>query len=215
MPIDLSVDELLTTTRSVRKRLDVARPVAREVIEECLELAVQAPCGSNREPWHWVVVTDANQRAGLAELYLRTWREYETSDRFAGKLFADDPERAERQHRVGESARHLADILADVPVMVVPCVTGRPYDSLMGQMSQWGSIMPAIWSFMLAARSRGLGTVLTGMHLPFEVEAAELLGIPHEEVTQTAMIPVAYYTGDTFKPARRKPLSEVLHWDRW
>ena len=77
------------------------------------------------------------------------------------------------------------------------------------------SIVPATWSFMLAARARGLGTCWTTFHLAHEREAAELLGIPYEAATQAALIPVAYTKGTDFKPGPRKPLGEVIHWDRW
>lgn len=225
MPIlELSIDELLTTTRAVRKRLDLTRPVAAEVIRECLELAVQAPSPGNRQNWHFVVVTDPSQRAALATLYrkgARSTGQEETLKRLIAAA-ANDKEAAALT-RMADSARYLTEHLHEVPVHVVPCVEGRA-ENLSGMkqaahwgaiLSTWGAILPATWSFMLAARSRGLGTVLTSFHLEYEQEAADVLGIPYEQVMQVGLIPVAYTLGTEFKPAARKPLDEVLHWDRW
>lgn len=206
MRLDLTPDELLSTTRAVRKRLDLTRPVEREVLEECLQLAQQAPTASYSQNWHFVVVTDAEQRAALAEL----WRNV------AGPYLARRPSPSEQFTRIGEAVRHLADHLHEVPVHVIPCVEGRTEDKPVAwQASLYGSIVPAAWSFMLAARSRGLGTVWTTFHLMHEREAAEILGIPYDQVTQVALIPVAYTIGTDFKPGRRKPLETMVHWDRW
>ncbi|HEX2026923.1 MAG TPA: nitroreductase family protein [Nitriliruptorales bacterium] len=213
-PLPLSVDELLTTTRAVRRRLDLSRPVDPELIRECLQLAIQAPTAANRQDWHFVVVTDPEQRAGLAELYHDSWRQYRAG-RSAGALSDDEGERAAVMRRVARSAQHLAEHLHEVPVHLIPCIARRPTDSVRSQSSLWGSIVPAAWSFMLAARSRGLGTTWTTLHLRYEREAAQLLDIPHDEVTQAALIPVAHYTGEDFSPAPRQPLDEVVHWDRW
>ena len=213
--LPLTPDELLTTTRSVRKRLDLTRPVPLELIRECLEVALQAPSGSNGQTWHWIVVTDAEKRAALADYYQQSWKAYLASGYSAGDLFADNPERAAVQQRVGASGQYLADHLAEVPVHVIPCI--RASKSSLGAGNQaglWGSILPATWSFMLAARARGLGTAWTTLHLPHEAEVAELLGIP-AGFAQAALIPTAYYTGETFKPAPREPLDSVLHLDVW
>jgi nitroreductase len=201
--LPLTPDELLSTTRAVRRRLDLGRPVEREVVEQCVELAVQAPTASYRQDWHFVVVMDADRRAGLAELYRRGAEPY-----FAGRGAASSPLLA--------SALHLVEHIHEVPVLIIPCVDGR-LDGLPAnrQASKWGSIAPATWNFMLAARARGLGTCWTTFHLSYEREAAELLGIPYDAVTQTALIPVAYTTGTDFKPGPRKPLDEVVHWDTW
>lgn len=201
--VPLTPDELLSTTRAVRRRLDLGRPVEREVVEECLELAVQAPTASYRQDWHFVVVMDAELRAGLAELYRRGAEPY-----FAGRDVASNPLLA--------SALHLLEHIHEVPVLLIPCVDGR-LDGLPAsrQALKWGSIAPATWSFMLAARARGLGTCWTTFHLSYEREAAELLGIPYDAVTQTALVPVAYTRGTDFKPGPRKPLDEVVRWDRW
>lgn len=210
----LSPDELLTTTRAVRKRLDLDRPVPLPLVEECLRIALQAPSGSNRQSWEWVVVTDAGQRERLGELYRRAVEEYLASAGAAGKLFADDPDRAPVQQRVGDSVAWLGERMGQVPVLVVPCLrTGGPLPAG-NQAGLWGSLLPAVWSYMLAARSRGLGTAWTTLHLAYEAEAAEVLGLP-AGVHQAALIPTAYYTGTGFKPAPRQDLSAVLHLDRW
>jgi nitroreductase len=211
--IPLDPDELLTTTRTVRKRLDLNRPVPDELIRECLEVALQAPSGSNRQGWHWIVVTDADQRRAIGEVYRRSTEQYLNSSGAAGKLFADDPERAPVQQRVGSSVAYLAEHMAEVPVLVLPClqVTTLPTGN---QAGLWGSLLPAVWSFMLAARARGLGTAWTTLHLAYEDEVAAILGLP-DGIRQAALIPTAYYTGTDFRPAARQPLDEVLHWDRW
>ncbi|MFL5656927.1 MAG: nitroreductase family protein [Ktedonobacteraceae bacterium] len=218
MPIlDLSIDTLLTTTRSVRKRLDLSRPVEPEVIRECLELALQAPTGSNAQSWHFVVVTDPQQRQALAALYRKGGARYrELTAPLMQQRMASNEQEATTLARVIDSSQYLIDHLHEVPVHVIPCIQGRTdHLPIIAQAGTWGSIMPAAWSFMLAARSRGLGTSLTSFHLFFEQEAAEVLGIPYQEVMQAALIPVAYTLGTDFKPAPRKPLESVLHWDRW
>ena len=218
MPIlDLSLDELLTTTRSVRKRLDLARPVEPEVIRECLEIALQAPTASNSQSWHFVVVTDPQQREALATLYRKGAEQYRALMAPAfQKRAASSEQEATAVARLTGSGQYLIDHLHEVPVHVIPCVWGRAeHMPTIAQAGLWGSILPAAWSFMLAARSRGLGTSLTSFHLFFEQEAAQVLGIPYEQVTQAALIPVAYTRGTDFKPGPRKPLESVLHWDRW
>jgi nitroreductase len=209
MLLDLTSDELLSTTRAVRRRLDLTRPVEREVLEECLRLAQQAPTASYAQNWHFVVVTDAGRRAALGELWRDVAGPY-LEHRAAAA--AADP----RVARIGEGVRHLAAHIHEVPVHVIPCVEGRT-DGKPGaaQASRWGSIIPAAWSFMLAARARGLGTAWTTFHLRHERKAAELLGIPYDKVMQAALIPVAYTVGTDFKPAARKPLDTMVHWDRW
>jgi len=216
MPLlDLTLDELLATTRSVRKRLDLTRPVEPELIRECLELALQAPTGSNSQRWHFVVVTDAEKRFALAELYRKAFAAYRNQPSPVNKLAEDSP-RVQTQKRVVDSADYLAEHLHEVPVFVIPCLAGRIEKlSLEGQAGAWGSILPAAWSFMLAARARGLGSAWTTLHLPYEKEAAEVLGIPYEKITQTSLLPVAYTLGTDFKPAPRETLDTVLHWDKW
>jgi nitroreductase len=209
----VSPDELLTTTRSVRRRLDLSRPVPLPLIRECLEIALQAPSGSNRQTWHWVVVTDPEQRAAIGEFYRRAVDGYLASPGSAGKLFADDASRSAVQRRVGDSVAYLGRHMGDVPVLVLPCiaVTRLPSGN---QAGLWGSLLPAAWSYMLAARARGLGTAWTTLHLRFESEIAALLGLP-PDIRQGVLIPTAYYTGDTFRPAARQPLDDVLHLNGW
>ena len=211
--LPLSADEVLTTTRSVRKRLDLSRPVERSVIEECLRIAQQAPSASNRQHWHFVVVTDPAKRKAIGDLYLKARLEGQATR--AARTFRTD-EQAEVYKRVSVSADYLGDKMGEVPALVVPCIEGRiEKQSISGQAALWGTILPAAWSFMLAARARGLGTVWTTIHLAHEREAAEILGIPYEEVTQAALIPLAYTVGTDFKLARRDPLESMVHWDGW
>ena len=212
--LPLTPDELLSTTRTVRKRLDLTRPVPIELIRECIEIALQAPSGSNRQAWQWVVVTDPELRAQVGTIYGEETRKYLGSGASAGDLFAGDPERAAVQRRVGSSAEWLGEHMGAVPVLLLPCLeTGRTLPDG-NQAGLWGSLLPAVWSYALAARARGLGTAWTTLHLAREAEVADLLGIP-AGVHQGALVPTAYYTGDTFKPATRQPLNEVLHIDDW
>jgi len=202
-----SVDALLSTTRAVRKRLDLRRPVEREVILECLRLAVQAPTASNNQDWRWVVVTDADKRAAIAEIYNSVGAEY-----LAQKA---NTEKDPQARRVYESATALTSTLADVPVHVIPCIEKRVDGlPLVAAASAWASIIPAAWSFLLALRSRGLGSVWTTLHLAKEREVAELLGIP-ATVTQVALFPVAYTIGTDFKPAQRPPVEDITSWNAW
>ena len=211
--IELNPDELLTTTRTVRKRLDLTRPVPQELIRDCLEVALQAPSGSNKQGWQWIVVTDADQRRAIGDVYRRSTEQYLDSAGAAGKLFAEDPERAPVQQRVGNSVAYLAEHMADVPVLVLPCLQVETLPTG-NQAGLWGSLLPAVWSFMLAARARGLGTAWTTLHLRYEAEVAAILGLP-DGIRQAALIPTAYYTGETFKPAPREALDTVLHVDGW
>jgi len=209
------VDHLLTTTRSVRKRLDLVRPVEPEVIERCIEIALQAPSGSNRQPWHFIVVTDTAKRAGLAELYQRAFDKYLRGREQAPPDRREHAPTASTQRRVTSSAIYLARHLHEAPVHIIPCIEGRVETGpQFSQASHYGSILPATWSLMLALRARGLGSAWTTLHLPYEKEAAQLLGIP-ENITQAALLPVAYFTGDDFHPAERIPASEVTYWDGW
>ena len=207
MSSGLTPDEMLATTRAVRRRLDLERPVARELIEECLRLAVQAPSSTNLQTWHFVVVTDPALRAGLADIYRRAWMAYSDTP----------PEQPVPGETPGQaSSRYLAEHLHEVPVHVVPCVEGRPEGQAAPELAAlYGSIMQAAWSFQLAARARGLGSVFTTYHLDLERDAAELLGIPHERVTQAGLIPLAHTLGGEFRPARRRPMAEIEHWNKW
>ena len=212
----MDADEVLATTRAVRRRLDLERPVPMDVVRECMELALQAPSGSNAQGWHFVVVTDTAKREALGAIYQKAFDVYETMPFAAGNMQFDDPTRSGQQQRVQSSARYLADVMGRCPVLVVPCIEGR-VDGMPGWVSasQLASIIPAAWSFCLAARARGLGTSWTSLHLMHEQEAAELLGIPYDTVSQVALIPVAYTVGTDFKRARREPVDTVLHVDGW
>ncbi|SEG52197.1 Nitroreductase [Thermomonospora echinospora] len=211
----LTPDELLTTTRAVRKRLDLDRPVPMELVRECLETALQAPSGSNKQDWEWIVLTDPQLKAQVGEFYRRAFEKYAASRSSAAKLYQDDPARAAVQERVGSSAAYLAEVMGQVPVLLIPCLhvpSGRLAEG--NQAGLWGSLLPAVWNYMLAARARRLGTAWTSLHLVYEKEVADLLGLP-PEVRQGALVPTAYYTGDTFRPAPRRPLDEVLHVNGW
>ena len=212
----LTPDKVLTTTRSVRKRLDLSLSVEREVIEECLAIAQQAPTPSNMQNWQFLVITDPDTRARLAGLYRRGFEIYKDLPLAATNLSFDDPARNETQARVMESIAYLAEHIQQVPVHVIACISPRT-DGAPAYIHSalWGSIAPAGWSFMLAARARGLGTCWTCFHLMFEEEAAELLGIPYAEVMQAALIPVAYTLGDDFGRAPRDPLSSMVRWEHW
>lgn len=216
MRLNLTADDLLTTTRSVRKRLDLERPVPLDLVRECIQIAVQAPTGSNRQGWHWMVVTDPAKRAGLAELYRRAFATYAASPGMKGETTKHDPARHSVQDRVRDSAHYLAEHLHEVPVLVIPCIRGRVEQRPpAGIASSWGSLFPATWSFMLAARERGLGTCWTTLHLTYEQEAAEILGIPYAEYSQGLLTPVAYTKGTDFRPAPRLDLDPIIHVDRW
>jgi nitroreductase len=202
-----TVDELLSTTRSVRKRLDLNRPVGRDVILECIQLAMQAPTASNTQDWRWLVITDADKRAAIADIYRSIGAEYLA---LAAKDTSDPQTR-----RVYASAFSLTDTLGQVPVHVIPCLENRiDNSSVLTAASAWASIIPAGWSFLLALRSRGLGSVWTTMHLAKEREVAEVLDIP-DTVTQAALFPVAYTIGTDFRPAVRPPAESITYWDTW
>jgi len=207
-PMDTTVtDHLLSTTRMVRRRLDLDRPVDLDVVLDCIRLSMQAPTASNTQNWRWMVVTDAAKRARLAELYNEVGAGYLA---LAKENVTDDQTR-----RVYESALYLTEVLGRVPVHVIPCIEGR-VDNQPNWMAAagYGSIIPAAWSFQLALRSRGLGSCWTTLHLLKEQEAAELLGIP-ENVMQIALLPVAHTTGGDFKPARRPPVESITFVDEW
>ena len=211
---ELGIDEVLTTTRAVRRRLDLSRPVPRTVIEECLELAFQAPNGSNQQFWQWVFVEDPATKAEMAELY-RAGMDAHIARPRTGAEPQVDYSTAEAQ-RISASVAHLREHLQEVPVLLVAGVAGRLDDSpIFEQASRWGSILPGVWSFMLALRSRGLGSAWTTIHLYKEREMAELLGIPYDQVTQAGLFPVAYTIGTDFKPGNRAMSSHNVHWNHW
>jgi nitroreductase len=212
MKFDLEMtDALLSTTRAVRKRMDFDRPVPREVINECLELAIQAPTASNSQTWRWMVVDDPEKKKAIADLYRKTSNLYLSSSAERAKDNGDS-----QTVRVYDSAEFLAQNLERAPVFVIPCVQGRPPEGapLLNVVSSMGSIFPAVWSFQLALRSRGLGSVLTTLHLVHEKETAELLGIP-ENVLQVGLLPVGYTKGTEFKRAERAPVANITHWNEW
>lgn len=215
MTLDLTPDELLSTTRAVRKRLDFTRPVPRALIEECVDLATQAPTGRNRQRWHFLVVTDHERRREVADIFRRalaTGGGRPPTARDLPRMYAHPGS----MERISDGVRHLYDNIDRVPAFVVPAVEGRTDGaSVLDQSMTWGSILPAVWSFMLAARARGLGTVWTTAQGPLERELAEVLGVPYDDVMLAAFLPLAFTIGTGFKPARRVPRDEVLHWDRW
>jgi nitroreductase len=213
MTLNLTADELLTTTRSVRKRLDFEKPVPREVVMECLDLALQAPTGSNSQGWQFVFVSDPAKKKALADIYRTNATPY---------LDLPKPERGDVRDQqidaVMDSAKYLNENFEKAPILMIPCLEGRPDGADAGmQASYWGSLLPAVWSFMLALRSRGLGSAWTTLHLigGGEKQAAELLGIPFDRYAQGGLFPIAYTKGTDFKKVRRLPAEQLTHWDTW
>lgn len=208
----LATDRLLTTTRSVRKRLDLTRPVERRTIEEAIDVAIQAPTGSNVQGWHFLVVTDPAKKAAIADLYRRGTDAYMQRPRPA---YAPDDPRRGQQARIGASGAHLYAHLQDVPAIVFVGIDGRVESQPpVAQASTYGSVIPAAWSFMLALRARGVGAAWTTLALIHERELQKLLAIP-ESVTLAVMLPIGYYTGDDFKPAKRLPARDRTYWNTW
>ncbi|NDD28505.1 MAG: nitroreductase [Proteobacteria bacterium] len=209
-----TVDHLLTTTRSVRKRLDLTRPVPLDVVERCIEIGMQAPSGSNTQHWHFIVVTDPEKKKAIADAYRKAFAVYVPMAAQHPNLAPDSPNR-DQQMRVSASASWLAERMQDVPVLLIGCLTGRlDQQPLAMQAAGYGSILPSAWSIMLALRARGLGSAWTTLHIMHETDVAKALGIP-DDVTQTVLLPIAYYTGDDFKPAKRNPPRESIHFDTW
>jgi len=209
-PFDLAqTDELLSTTRAVRRRLDLERPVGRDVILDCIRLSQQAPTASNTQKWRWLVVMDEAQRRAVAEVYAR-------GAAFVAQARAAIDEGDAQTHRVYDSAEWLFDHLHEVPALVLPCLEGRIPEGAPHAMaaSMYASIYPAMWSFQLALRSRGLGSALTTIHLFFEQDVAKILEIP-DDVMQMALLPVAYTKGTDFEHAARPGPETITHWDRW
>jgi nitroreductase len=213
-PLVLTADDVLTTTRAVRKRLDFDRPVPRELLLECLHVAVQAPTGSNRQEWQFVFVDDAERKRAIADHYGRSWDTYSAMPR---PKYAEGDVRREHQPRVVSSAHYLRQRMHEAPWLLIPCIRGRLADGApsVAHAGLWGSIVPAFWSFLLAARARGLGTAYTTLHLVYERQVAEILGIPYDEYTQAGLTPIAYYRGEDFAPAARLPLESITHWNGW
>ena len=211
-----TVDHLLCSTRSVRKRLDFKRPVPADLVTRCIEIALQAPTGSNAQGWHFLVVTDPTLRRGLADLYRKAFELYLNTPGIRPTYEESDP-RQQQMPRVVDSASYLAQHLHEAPVHVIPCIEGRTdvgATPVAMQAAIWGSLLPAVWSFMLAARARGLGTCLTSLHLIYEQQSRELLGLP-DHVMQGALIPVAHTIGTDFRPGPRRDLDRIIHADGW
>ena len=194
-----SVDEVLTTTRSVRRRIDFERPVEPEVIEDCIRIATQAPTGVNAESWRFLVLTDPQRKAQIAELYNSALSTYVEA----------------RGFEVRPAQRALADRIHEMPALILVCSEGRPLsESVAMQVAFYGSVLPAAWSLMLALRARGLGSTWTTLHLLHEREAAAAFGIP-DGVTQTVLLPVGYTRDAVLRPAARKGPAEVTFWNHW
>jgi len=212
--LELGLDELLSTTRAVRKRLDFSRPVPDDVVRECVAMALQAPSGGNQISMRFVVVRDRAMVAAIADAYLQCWRMYEASPTFVGKIKRDSEDLQAQQDRVYGSAAYLAEHMAESPVLVIGCASGRRLDGVPGAQaaSTLGNILPAMWNFMLAARARGLGTAWTTIHLGKEKEVAEIVNIPFETMQQVCLSPLAYTKGTDFKPALRPDPDTVIDW---
>lgn len=204
LPLDL--DELLTTTRAVRKRLDLDRPVPLELVREALSVALQAPSGGNRQKWHWIIVTDPDVRKTIADYYANSYRAYSAAQPASGS--------AERA-RISASSTYLAEVLHRVPVLIIGAIETSSSELPSGnQAGLWGSVLPAAWNLALALRARGLGSAWTTLHLAYEREVAQALGIP-STVHQGVLLPVAFTKGVDFKPAPRGDLDDVIHLNAW
>ncbi len=220
-------DRLLTTTRSVRRRLDFSREVEREVVDECMNIALQAATGGNLQRWRWVIVRDAAKRAAIGHYYATAFRAMLDKAAPVGAVATSAAgtvvhhrkfnEDLVAQERLMTSVDVLIEHMKDVPVIIIPCVIGRadPPAPAPWVSSQYGSVYPAIWNLQLALRSRGLGSCITAAHLEYEREVAELLSIPYDAVMQICALPVAYCTGSSFERAARRPMTEVVFEDRF
>jgi nitroreductase len=219
--LGLSNDELLSTTRAVRKRLDLDRPVSEDVLRECMEVAVQAPTGSNAQGWQFVFVTDPAKKAKIGEIYRQAFSIYRDMPIAIHKLHMDsgDNNLTDSQTRSASSADYLAENMGKVPALLIPCIAGRTdspeTSNIISQTGTLGSIIPAAWNFMLAARARGIGTAWTTLHLMQEKEVADIIGIPFDDYMQVALIPIGYTKGTRFKPAYRPPVETVMHINNW
>lgn len=211
---ELTPDRLLATTRTVRKRLDFERQVPRQLLLECLELAVQAPTGSNRQAWQFLFLTAPEKKQIVADYYGRSYDRYRE---LPGPEYPAGDVRGERRQRVIDSSDYLRRRLHEAPAMLIPLHEGRLPENASPLVAAgfYGSILPAVWSFMLAARARGLGTAWTTLHLRYEREVAEALGIPFDHYTQVALIPIGFYKGQDFQPAQRVPLDSIAHLEAW
>ena len=219
-----SIDHVLTTTRSVKKRLDLSRPVDPEVIQRCIEIALQSPTGVNSQGWYFLVVTDPDKRLALGEVYRRAMRDYIEFQNQQPPQYPTDSLRAGQWQRMLDASMYLNERVHEAPVHIIPCINTQvkdypllfqsPTPSSFYHASLYGSILPAAWSLMLALRARGLGSAWTTVHLVYEKEAAAILDIP-DTILQVALLPVAHFTGDDFRPARRLPVEEVTYWNGW
>lgn len=223
IPVDLdSVDHVLKTTRSVRLRLDLEREVPRSLIEQALEIALQAPTGANTQTWRFLTVTDPALKAGIADCYRRGAEKYLADQTAmtrtgvtANREYTEGDIRGQQKAAVITSSVHLLDNMHRVPALIIPCIESRfEQEDVFTQASMYGSILPATWSLMLALRARRIASAWTSLHLIYEREVAELLGIP-ADFTQAALLPVAWLTGGDLKPAKRLPLADVAYWDNW
>lgn len=210
MKLQLPVDEALKTTRAVRKRLDFEKNVPIKLLKECLQLSLQSPTASGQALTHYVLIGDPVKKKKIALLYRKAFEIYQKQKK---KIETHHPDQESAERMVG-SAQYLAANMHKVPWLLIPVMVGR-YNTSLECASVYGSILPSVWSFMLAARERGLGTCWTTLHIMFEKEAAELLDVPFERFTQVAMIPVAFSKGVKFKEAPRKDLNDLLHIDSW
>ena len=219
MPLlPLTPDELLSTTRAVRKRLDFDRPVADDLVRECVSMAMQSPSGSNAMTMQFVVVRDEAKRKALGEIYRQCYGIYSSMDGvYIRSIDKGEADANAQQQRSADSADFLGEHMGDAPVLVIPCSIGGRLDGAPAMMaaSMAANVIPATWSFMLAARARGLGTCWTTVHLMMEQAAADVLGIPFDQVQQICLSPLAYTEGTDFKPAARPPADSIIHWDQW
>ena len=215
--LDMTPDQLLHTTRAVRKRLDFTKPVGDDVIRECVATAMQAPSGSNNMTMRFVIVKDEAKRAAIGDIYRQCFDIYKTLPGvYAGSIAKDTDVEQAQQDRVVDSALYLADHMGEAPALVIACTAGR-LDSVPSMMavSSMGNVLPGMWNFMLAARARGLGTAWTTVGLMMEQAIADVVGIPFAEVQQACLTPLAYTIGTDFKPALRPEPDTIIHWDTW
>ena len=216
--LGLTNDQLLTTTRAVRKRLDFDRPVGDDVVRECVEITMQSPSGSNNPTMQFVVVRDPEKRAAIGEIYRQCYEMYKGMDGvYVGSITKDTDVEQAQQDRVASSADFLGENMCRAPALVLACTASGRVDGAPAMMSasMMGNVLPAMWSFMLAARARGLGTAWTTVHLMMEQQVADIVGIPFDEVQQTCLSPLAYTVGTEFKPAMRPEPDTIIHWDTW
>lgn len=216
--LPLTSDELLSTTRAVRKRLDFDRPVEDDVVRECVSLAMQSPSGSNNMTMQFVVVRDEAKRKAIGEIYRQCYGIYSSMDGvYIRSIDKGEADANAQQQRSADSADFLGEHMGDAPVLVIPCTVEATADGAPAMMSasMGANVMPAMWSFMLAARARGLGTCWTTVHLMMEQAAADVLGIPFDQVQQICLSPLAYTKGTDFKAAARPPADSIIHWDQW